>query len=172
MHSWPSQHWPARTEVTLDADLHGVDFGNGVWGETDRTGSSSIGERHVSTADADTHRMEVHDGDRLVQNFPMSAGSPDTPSCNGPHVVTEVNHHRVVDSGTYGVPARGRWPGRGGRTSPTAAAPSPPTGPAGSPSSPGPGRRGIRGSDAGTLRSDTHDWTLPWEEWTAGSALA
>jgi len=29
----------------------------------------------------------------------------------------------------------------------------------------------IRGSDAGTLRSDIHDWTIPWEEWKAGSAL-
>ncbi len=29
----------------------------------------------------------------------------------------------------------------------------------------------IRGSDAGTLRSDIDDWTIPWVEWQAGSAL-
>ena len=30
----------------------------------------------------------------------------------------------------------------------------------------------IRGSSAGTLRSDIHDWTIPWDEWRAGGALS
>ena len=55
VHFRPSQYWPADTDVTLDAELYGVDLGNGVWGETDRTVSFSIGARHVSIADADTH---------------------------------------------------------------------------------------------------------------------
>src|SRR3712207_9467559 len=48
--------------------------------------------------------MEVYDGDQLVKTFPISAGSPDNPSYNGAHVVTELNRHRVMDSSTYGVP--------------------------------------------------------------------
>src|SRR3712207_8803098 len=48
--------------------------------------------------------MEVYDGDQLVKTFPISAGSPDNPSRNGSHVVTELNRHRVMDSSTYGVP--------------------------------------------------------------------
>ncbi len=66
--------------------------------------SFSIGAKHVSVADAATHVMEVYDGDRLVQTFPMSAGGPEFPSRNGPHVVTELNRDRVMDSSTYGVP--------------------------------------------------------------------
>ncbi|MDP9461479.1 MAG: Ig-like domain-containing protein [Actinomycetota bacterium] len=30
MHFRPSTYWPANTEVTLDANLYGVDFGAGV----------------------------------------------------------------------------------------------------------------------------------------------
>ena len=104
VHFRPSQYWPADTEVTLDARLYGVDFGDGVWGEKDRTVEFSIGDRHVSIADAGTHTLDVYDGDQLVQSWPMSAGGPDFPSRNGPHVVTELNRDRVMDSSTFGVP--------------------------------------------------------------------
>ena len=198
VHFRPSQYWPADTDVTLDADLYGVPFGDGVYGEKDRTVSFSVGERHVSIADASTHRLQVYDGDRLVQDFPMSAGSPDNPSYNGPHVVTELNADRVMDSSTYGVPVDSpdgyrtpvQWAvrlsdsGEFVHGAPWSVAQQ--------------GRENVshgcinlstenarwfyefsrpgdvvevRGSDAGTLTSDIADWTIPWEEWRAGSAL-
>lgn len=104
VHFRPSEYWPANIDVTLDARLYGIDFGDGVWGEKNRTIDFSIGDRHVSVADAGTHTMDVYDGDRLVQSWPMSAGGPEFPSRNGPHVVTELNRNRVMDSSTYGVP--------------------------------------------------------------------
>ncbi|RBY86808.1 hypothetical protein DQ240_08355 [Blastococcus sp. TF02A-26] len=105
VHFRPSTYWPANTDVTLHADLYGVDFGGGVWGEKDRTISFRIGDKHVSVADAASHTMEVYEDDRLVQTYPISAGSDDNPSHNGIHVVTELNRNRVMDSSTYGVPA-------------------------------------------------------------------
>jgi lipoprotein-anchoring transpeptidase ErfK/SrfK len=104
VHFRPSTYWPANTEVTLDANLYGIDFGEGVWGEKNRSVSFSIGARHVSVADAATHTLDVYDGDKVVQSYPMSAGGPDFPSRNGAHVVTELNRDRVMDSSTYGVP--------------------------------------------------------------------
>ena len=198
VHFRPSQYWPADTDVTLDAELYGVDLGNGVWGETDRTVSFSIGARHVSIADADTHQMEVYDGDQLVKTFPISAGSPDNPSYNGAHVVTELNRHRVMDSSTYGVPVDSpdgyRTPveyavrisdsGEFVHAAPWSVAQQ--------------GRANvshgcinvstenarwffdfsqpgdvveIRNSSAGTLTSNISDWTLPWADWQARSAL-
>jgi lipoprotein-anchoring transpeptidase ErfK/SrfK len=104
VHFRPSAYWPPNTEVTLDANLYGIDFGEGVWGEKNRTVSFSIGAKHVSIADAGTHTMQVYDGDQLVQTYPISAGGLDFPSRNGAHVVTELNRDRVMDSSTYGVP--------------------------------------------------------------------
>lgn len=198
VHFRPSQYWPANTDVTLDAKLYGVPFGDGAWGEKDRTVSFRIGEKHVSIADASTHTMQVFDGDRLVQTFPISAGSPDNPSYNGAHVVTEMNRDRIMDSSTYGVPVDSpdgyRTPveyavrisdsGEFVHAAPWSVAQQ--------------GRENvshgcinmstenarwffeftqpgdvveIRGSSAGTLRSDVYDWTIPWDEWQAGSAL-
>jgi lipoprotein-anchoring transpeptidase ErfK/SrfK len=104
VHFRPSKYWPPNTDITLDANLYGVDFGEGTWGEKDRSVSFTVGAKHVSVADAGTHTLQVYDGDRLVQTFPMSAGGPDFPSRNGAHVVTELNQDRVMDSSTYGVP--------------------------------------------------------------------
>ena len=198
VHFRPSQYWPENTDVTLDADLYGIPLGGGVWGRTDRTVSFRVGERHVSIADADTHRMEVYDGDRLVQTFPINTGSPDNPSYNGPHVVTELNRDRVMDSSTYGVPVDSP---EGYRTPVEYAVRISDSGEfvhAAPWSVRQQGRENvshgcinvstenarwffgfsqpgdvveIRNSDAGTLRSDISDWTIPWEEWRAGSAL-
>ncbi|RZU30675.1 peptidoglycan transpeptidase precursor (ErfK-YbiS-YhnG family) [Blastococcus saxobsidens] len=199
VHFRPSDYWPENIEVTLDADLYGVDLGNGVWGEKDRSISFSIGERHVSIADASTYTMEVYDGDQLVKTFPISAGSPDNPSYNGPHVVTEMNRDRIMDSSTYGVPVDSpdgyRTPveyavrlsdsGEFVHAAPWSVAQQGNTNVSHGCinmstenarwffefSIPGDVVE-IQGSSAGTLRSDIYDWTIPWDEWKAGSALA
>ncbi|SDF17233.1 peptidoglycan transpeptidase precursor, ErfK-YbiS-YhnG family [Blastococcus aurantiacus] len=198
VHFRPSEYWPANIDVRLDANLYGVDFGEGVWGEKDRTVEFSIGDKHVSIADASTYTMDVYDGDRLVQSFPMSAGSPDNPSYNGAHVVTEMNRNRVMDSSTYGVPVDAP----GGYRTPVEyavrisdsgefvhAAPWSVAQQGNTNVSHGcinlsteraawffdfsvPGDVvEVRGSMAGTLSSDIDDWTVPWDEWQAGSAL-
>lgn len=198
VHFRPSQYWPANIDVRLDANLYGVDFGGGVWGEKNRTVEFSIGDRHVSIVDASTYTMDVYDGDQLVQTFPISAGSPDNPSYNGAHVVTEMNRDRVMDSSTYGVPVDAP----GGYRTPVEyavrisdsgefvhAAPWSVAQQGNTNVSHGcinlsteraawffgfsvPGDVvEVRGSAAGTLSSDIDDWTVPWDEWQAGSAL-
>ena len=198
VHFRPSQYWPENIEVTLDAELYGVPFGEGIWGEKNRTISFSIGERHVSVADAATHTMQVYDGDTVVKTFPISAGSPDNPSYNGAHVVTELNRDRVMDSSTYGVPVDSphgyRTPveyavrisnsGEFVHAAPWSVAQQ------GNQnvshgcinmstenarwffdfSQPGDVVE-IKNSDGGPLHSDVYDWTIPWATWQAGSAL-
>ena len=198
VHFRPSQYWPANIDVRVDANLYGVDFGEGVWGEKDRTVEFSIGDRHVSVADASTYTMDVYDGDQLVQTFPISAGSPDNPSYNGAHVVTEMNRDRIMDSSTYGVPVDSpegyRTPveyavrisdsGEFVHAAPWSVAQQGNTNVSHGCinmstenarwffdfSVPGDVVE-VRGSAAGTLASDIDDWTVPWDEWQAGSAL-
>jgi lipoprotein-anchoring transpeptidase ErfK/SrfK len=201
VHFRPSAYWPPNTEVTLDANLYGIDFGEGVWGEKNRTVSFSIGAKHVSIADAGTHTMQVYDGDQLVQTYPISAGGLDFPSRNGAHVVTELNRDRVMDSSTYGVPVDGpngyRTPveyavrlsnnGEFVHAAPWSVA-----------------QQGVENVSHGCINmsteraawffhfsqpgdvveivnsigpslsaadGDIYDWAIPWEQWQAGSAL-
>jgi lipoprotein-anchoring transpeptidase ErfK/SrfK len=103
VHFRPSTYWPANTEVTLDANLYGVSFGDGVWGEKDRSVSFSIGAKHVSVADAAAHTLTVYDSDAVVQTYPMSAGSSANPTHNGAHVVLEKFESVTMDSSTFGL---------------------------------------------------------------------
>jgi lipoprotein-anchoring transpeptidase ErfK/SrfK len=103
VHFRPSTYWPANSQVTLDAELFGVDFGAGVWGEKDRTVSFTVGKKHVSVADAAAHTLTVSDGDQVVQTFPMSAGSDTNPTHNGAHVVLEKFADITMDSSTFGL---------------------------------------------------------------------
>jgi lipoprotein-anchoring transpeptidase ErfK/SrfK len=198
VHFRPSQYWLPNTQVTLDANLYGVNFGEGVWGEKNRSVSFSIGAKHVSIVDAGTHMMEVYDGDQLVQTYPISAGSPDNPSYNGPHVVTELNRDRIMDSSTYGVPADSpggyRTPvefavrisdsGEFVHAAPWSVAQQGNTNVSHGCINMSTERAAwffdfsqvgdvveIRNSTAGDLHSDIYDWVIPWDQWQAGSAL-
>ena len=202
VHFRPSTYWPAGIEVTLTADLYGVDFGEGVWGEKDRTVSFSVGERHVSVADAGTHTLTVYDGDQVVQTFPMSAGSDTNPTHNGAHVVLEKFADITMDSSTFGlaVDAPGGYRtdvkyatrisnnGEFVHGAPWSAAQQ------GSAnvshgcinltderarwfyefSQPGDVVEVVNsiGGTLGPADGDIYDWAVPWSEWTAGSALS
>ncbi len=201
VHFRPSEYWPAHTDITLDANLYGVNFGEGIWGEKNRSVSFTVGARHVSVADAGTHTMQVYDGDQLVQTFPISAGGPEFPSRNGPHVVTELNRDRVMDSSTYGVPVDSpdgyRTPvefavrlsnnGEFVHAAPWSVAQQGNTNVSHGCinlstdraawffnfSQPGDVVE-IKNSIGPTLSAadgDIYDWAIPWEEWQAGSAL-
>ncbi len=103
VHFRPSTYWPANSQVTLDASLYGIDMGEGVWGEKDRTVAFSIGPKHVSVADAGAHTLTVYADDQVVQTYPMSAGSQANPTRNGPHVVLEKFRDITMDSSTFGL---------------------------------------------------------------------
>jgi lipoprotein-anchoring transpeptidase ErfK/SrfK len=103
VHFRPSTYWPANSDVRLDADLYGVDLGDGVWGRKNRTVSFTVGDKHVSVADAAAHTLQVYNGDRLVQTFPMSAGSNANPTRNGDHVVLQSYRNITMDSSTFGL---------------------------------------------------------------------
>lgn len=198
VHFRPSKYWPAKTDVTLDANLYGVNFGDGIWGEKNRTVSFHIGDRHVSIADASTHQMQVYDGDKVVQTYPISAGSPDNPSYNGVHVVTELNRNRVMDSSTYGVPVDSphgyRTPveyavrisnsGEFVHAAPWSVAQQGHSNVSHGCINMSTERAAwffhfsqpgdiveIKNSDGGPLHSDVYDWNIPWAKWQAGSAL-
>jgi lipoprotein-anchoring transpeptidase ErfK/SrfK len=198
VHFRPSQYWPADTDVTLDAELYGVNFGGDVWGEKNRTVGFHIGARHVSIADAATHQMQVYDGDKLVQTYPISTGKPSNPSYNGPHVVTGLERNKVMDSSTYGVPVNSpngyRTPveyavrisnsGEFVHAAPWSVAQQGHSNVSHGCINMSTERAAwffdfsqpgdiveIKNSAGGPLTSDISDWTIPWADWQAGSAL-
>lgn len=104
IHWRPRDYWPARTAVFLDADLTGVDAGNGVVGNVHRTVHYSIGDAHVSVANAATHTLTVTENGAVIKTFPMSSGKDEFPTMSGKHLVLGKSQKVVMDSRTNGIP--------------------------------------------------------------------
>ena len=104
VHWRPKAYWPSGTRVRLSVDLNGVDAGDGVWGHRDRQIDFTIGQRHVSVVNVNSHKMTVTSGHKTVKVFPMSAGRPKYPTTNGIHFTLEKAKTVTMDSATVGIP--------------------------------------------------------------------
>ena len=98
-HWRPMDYWPANTEVWFDADLNGVDAGNGFIGNVHRTAHFRIGASHVSIANAQSHTLTVYENGAVIKTFPMSAGQAGVPD-------DERQAHRARQGveGRHGLP--------------------------------------------------------------------
>jgi len=104
IHYRPMEYWPAGEQVTLHANLNGVDAGNGVWGTNDRTLDFTVGASHISTVDALTHTMTVAVNGVIVRTMDVSTGRDKYPTTSGIHVVLEKAPTVIMDSATVGIP--------------------------------------------------------------------
>ena len=86
----PKSYWQPGTRVTVTANLYGVSYGNGLWGQEDLTSQFTIGRSEITKADVNSHRLKVYRDGKLVFDFPTSYGLESDPG-------------RVTHSGTYVV---------------------------------------------------------------------
>lgn len=86
-------YYPTGTKVHVAANLYGVPFGGGAFGDQDVTLDFEIGRRQIVKADAASHRIQVLDaGGAVIMDFPCSYGEGDLDrnvTRSGIHVVTE-----------------------------------------------------------------------------------
>lgn len=103
LHYRPQSSWQPGTTITLHAYLYGVDLGNGVYGQTDRTATYTVHDSWIAKADGATEQMQIFHNGALVNTMPISLGSPGFPSHSGPHVISDKQPSVIMDSCTYGV---------------------------------------------------------------------
>jgi lipoprotein-anchoring transpeptidase ErfK/SrfK len=104
VHYRPKAYWPSGTKVRLHVGIAGVDAGNGVWGGRGRDIGFTIGQRHISVVNVNSHQMKVTSNGKTVKTFPMSAGRPKYPTTNGIHFTLEKAKTVTMDSATVGIP--------------------------------------------------------------------
>ncbi len=96
-------YWKPGTHIHLSADVYGVDLGGGTYGAEDNDVDYTVHDSWVAKADGATEQLTIFHNGSQVNQLPMSLGSPDTPSHNGIHVISEKSPTVVMDSCTYGV---------------------------------------------------------------------
>ena len=104
----PKDYWPSGTQVHVEANVYGVDFGDGYWGREDVTSDFTIGRNQVVVADVNSHEMIVQQDGVTVASYPASYGrGDDTGDLNlvtrsGTHIVMEKFETKLMSNPRYG----------------------------------------------------------------------
>ncbi|MCW2752743.1 MAG: ErfK/YbiS/YcfS/YnhG family protein [Marmoricola sp.] len=104
VHWRPAKFWKPGTKVTVNADIKSVPAGGGVFGQTSRTGTFTIGRSMISKVDTRTDQLKVYRNGTLIRTIPITTGKqPDFTTRSGIKVIVEK--HRTIDmnSGTIGI---------------------------------------------------------------------
>ncbi len=92
VHFRPAAYWPGHTKVHVEADLAGVNLGDGSWGREDIVTDFKIGRSQIVQADVKSFHMVVLVDGKVTKNYPVSYGKESVPgraTVSGIHVVTE-----------------------------------------------------------------------------------
>jgi lipoprotein-anchoring transpeptidase ErfK/SrfK len=114
LHYRAETYWKPGTEITVQANVYGIDLGDGLYGETDRTLKLTVGPSKVAKIEDATKQMKVYVDGKLARTIPVSMGRNQqitvggtdisfvTPS--GTYVVQEKYEVKRMSSATYGLP--------------------------------------------------------------------
>ena len=91
----PRNYWPAGTQVHVESDIYGLEFGDGLFGGDDKTADFTIGRNQVVLADANSFQIVVQRDGQTVATYPASYGSGD--DIGDPNRVTRSGIHVVID---------------------------------------------------------------------------
>ncbi|MEY8567334.1 Ig-like domain-containing protein [Corynebacterium sp.] len=98
----PEEYWKPGTEVTVDADLVGKDLG-GMYGQTDRSATFTIGDDVRAVADNATKTVTVTRNGEVVKTMPTSMGMPGHETPEGIYQIGDQFEALTMDSQTFGL---------------------------------------------------------------------
>lgn len=101
----PKDYWPANTQVTVNAKLYGVAYGNGAFGKSDLSTTFTIGRNQVVKVHTPDHVMNVYRDGQLTASYPSSNGldnDADRTTPNGTVIVMEKDPVGDFSNPKYG----------------------------------------------------------------------
>ncbi len=98
-------YWPENTKVHVQANVYGLKFGAGAYGDSDVTSDFTVGRNQVVKADVNSHDLLVYQDNKLVATYPASFGKGDTAdkiTRSGIHVVNDMKETTLMSNPKYG----------------------------------------------------------------------
>ena len=88
------EFWAPNSTITVDMQLFGVDFGNGMIGNSNQTESFTTHNTRLAVVDNADKMMRVYIDGVLTRTFPVTLGTQDWPSTIGYHVI--MDQHETI----------------------------------------------------------------------------
>ena len=200
VHFRPQEFWPAHTKVNVKLRLNSLPAGNGVYGQQSQDINFTVGDKTVTTVNVAKHRLTYSVDDKVVRRLPVTTGDDSHRSREGIKIIMEKFSSINMDAATTGVDSEDpgyyniedvRWAMRLTNSGEFVHAAPWSVGSQGR-ANVSHGCTGMSTADAKWLyersrrgdvvkfvnsprpledRNGWTDWNVPWETWTAGSAL-
>lgn len=103
VHWRPKRYWKAGTTVTVNADVNSIPAGGGIYGQSDKASTFTVGDKHVYKVNMETHQMKVYSNDKLVRTIPVTTGKPGFTTRSGIKVIIEKDETHTMNSETIGI---------------------------------------------------------------------
>jgi lipoprotein-anchoring transpeptidase ErfK/SrfK len=195
VHWRPKDYWKPGTQVSVDAPLYGVPYGDGNFGKENLSTHFTIGRDQVVKGDAKSHQLVVERDGKPVDSFDASYGmasDPDRNTKSGIHVVSGKQEQVRMVSPQYHYDQVEHWAVRMSNNGEFIHANPATTGEQGSSNvthgcvnlSTGDAKKYFdsalygdpveitgTGKQLSAQDGDIYDWTIPWDQWKSMSAL-
>jgi len=103
VHWRPKVYWKPGTDVTVHADINGVNAGNGIYGQENRTSSFHVGDALMMKINLDSHQMQVTQNGKLLRTIPVTGGADGFTTRSGIKVIIEKFRVKRMNSATVGI---------------------------------------------------------------------
>jgi lipoprotein-anchoring transpeptidase ErfK/SrfK len=99
----PKDFWEPHSTITVDMQLFGVEFGNGMIGNFNKEFTLKTHNTRLAVVDNNTKTMKVFIDGELTRTFPITLGTEEWPSTKGYHVVMEQYESTRFNAETIGL---------------------------------------------------------------------
>ncbi|MFT4044397.1 MAG: Ig-like domain-containing protein [Gordonia sp. (in: high G+C Gram-positive bacteria)] len=100
----PKDYWKPGTQVSVAVNTYGIDVGNGLFGQENRSSKFTVGRAMIITADDRSKLVTFTRDGKVIRTMPTSMGKDSTPTDNGVYLIADKHENIIMDSSTYGVP--------------------------------------------------------------------
>ena len=99
----PKKYWPGSIDVTVDMNLKGLEGAKGIYGESNKSSTFTIGTSRIIKVDAQSHQARVVvDGER-VRTIPITTGKDGFETRSGVKLIVSKERTRIMDAATGGT---------------------------------------------------------------------
>lgn len=103
VHYRPKDHWKPGTDITLDANLNGVNAGNGLYGQESRQLKVKIGREQSAKVDLKAHTLTFTRAGEPPKVWKQTAGKEGFTTRSGMKVIMEKAEGIKMESETTGI---------------------------------------------------------------------
>jgi lipoprotein-anchoring transpeptidase ErfK/SrfK len=99
----PKEYWKPGTEVTVAADVNGVDAGNGIYGQSSASTSFTVGRSMITKVDLASDVAKVVRDGKVVRTIPISGGKPGWETRSGTKLIMAKEFNKKMTNEMIGA---------------------------------------------------------------------